>query len=144
MMFSRSNSAGMDNLEFLPTVPDPDKWDNGVMGFKYQISWGMSDEKFKIESSIDSILSDYPEPQQITKDYLYKAKHFVTDLCSFISQDFQKWQYLGHSKEDSWHMTTVCVRRISEEILAMCGQHLCLVLQCPGPKYNWYEPITYI
>jgi hypothetical protein len=38
------------------------------------------------------------------------------DLCSFISQDYQKWQHRGHSKKDSWRMTTVCVRHVFEEI----------------------------
>jgi len=116
MVFGRSNSGGLDDSEFLPALQDPDKWDNGLTGLRYQISRGMSDVEFQLESSIDSILRDYPEPRQIAKDCLYKAKRFVTDLCNFITQDFQKWQHRGHGKKDSWRMTTVCVRRIFEEI----------------------------
>jgi hypothetical protein len=116
MVLGRTQSAGMDDSEFLPTLQDPDKWDNGITGLKYQISRGMGDVEFQLESSIETILKDYPEPRQIAKDCLYKAKCFVTDLCSFISQDYQKWQHRGHSKKDSWRMTTVCVRRIFEEI----------------------------
>jgi hypothetical protein len=116
MVFGRSNASGMDDSEYLPAVQDPDKWDNGITGLRYQISRGMSDVEFQLESSIDSIMGDYPEPRQIARDCLYKAKRFVTDLCCFITQDYQKWQHRGHSKKDSWKMTTVCVHRIFEEI----------------------------
>jgi len=116
MVFGRSNSAGMDDSEYLPALQDPDKWDNGLTGLRYQINRGMSNVEFQLESSIDSILKNYPEPQQIAKECLYKSKRFVMDLCSFITQDFQKWQHRGHSKKDSWRMTTVCVRRIFEKI----------------------------
>jgi len=116
MVFGRSNSTGMDDSEYLPALQDPDKWDNGITGLRYQISRGMGDVEFQLESTIDSILKNYPEPRQIAKECLYKSKRFVTDLCNFITQDFQKWQHRGHSKKDSWRMTTVCVRRIFEEI----------------------------
>jgi len=116
MVFGRSNSTGMDDSEYLPALQDPDKWDNGMTGLRYQISRGMGDVEFQLESTIDSILKNYPEPRQIAKECLYKSKRFVTDLCAFITQDFQKWQHRGHSKKDSWRMTTVCVRRIFEEI----------------------------
>lgn len=116
MNFGRSNSGGMDDSEYLPALQDPDKWDNGIMGLRYQISRGISDVEIQLESTIDSILKDYPEPRQIAKECLYKSKRFIMDLCSFISQDFQKWQHRGHSKKDSWRMTTVCVRRVFEEI----------------------------
>jgi hypothetical protein len=76
----------------------------------------MSDVEFQLESTIDTVLWNYPEPRQIAKDCLYKAKRFVMDLCSFISNDFQKWLHRGHSKRESWKMTTVCVHRIFEEI----------------------------
>jgi hypothetical protein len=116
MVFGRSNSAGMDDSEYLPAVQDPDKLDNGITGLRYQISRGMGDVKFQLESAIDSIMGDYLEARQIAKLCLYKAKRFMSDLCTFITQDFQKWQHRGHSKKDSWQMTTVCVRPIFEEI----------------------------
>jgi hypothetical protein len=116
MVFGRTNSGGMDDSEYLPALMDPDKWDNGMTGLRYQINRGMSDVEFQLESTIDSVLRDYPEPKQIAKDCLYKAKRFVTDLCSFISNDYQKWLHRGHSKKDSWRMTSVCVRRVFEEI----------------------------
>jgi hypothetical protein len=106
----------MDDSEYLPALQDPDKWDNGITGLRYQISCGMSDVEIQLESTIDSVLKDYPEPRQIAKECLYKAKRFVMDLCSFITQDFQKWQHRGHSSKDSWRMTTVCMRRVFEEI----------------------------
>lgn len=107
---------GMDDSEYLPALQDPDKWDNGITGLRCQISRRMGDVEFQLESTIDSILKNYPEPQQIAKECLYKSKQFVMDLCAFISQDFQKWQHCGHSKKESWRMMTVCVRRIFEEI----------------------------
>lgn len=116
MVFGRSNSAGMDDSEYLPAVQDPDKLDNGITGLRYQISRGMGDVKFQLESAIDSIMGDYLEARQIAKLCLYKAKRFMSDLCTFITQNFQKWQHRGHSKKDSWQMTTVCVRPIFEEI----------------------------
>lgn len=72
--------------------------------------------EFQLESTLNTVLQDYPEPRQIAKDCLYKAKHFVTDLCNFITQDYQKWQHQENSKADSWKMTTVCIRWIFEEI----------------------------
>jgi hypothetical protein len=68
MNFGRSNSGGMDDSEYLPALQDPDKWDNGIMGLRYQISRGMSDVEIQLESTIDSILKDYPEPRQIAKE----------------------------------------------------------------------------
>lgn len=116
MVFGRTTASGLDDSEYLPALQNPDKWDNGITGLRYQISRGMSDVEFQLELTIDSMLRDYPEPRQIAKDCLYKAKRFVTDLCNFITQDYQKWQHRGHSKTESWRMTTVCVRRIFEEI----------------------------
>jgi len=68
MNFGRSNSGGMDDSEYLPALQDPDKWDNGIMGLRYQISRGISDVEIQLESTIDSILKDYPEPRQIAKE----------------------------------------------------------------------------
>ncbi len=116
MVFGRTNSGGMDDSEYLPALMDPDKWDNGMTGLRYQIGRGMGDVEFQLESTIDTVLRDYPEPRQIAKECLYKSKRFVTDLCSFISDDYHKWLHRGHSKKESWRMTTVCVRRIFEEI----------------------------
>jgi len=115
MVFGRSNSGGLDDSEFLPALQDPDKWDNGLTGLKYQISQGMSDIEFQLESSIDTILKDYPESRQIAKDCLYKSKRFVTDLCNFISQDYQKWQHRGHGKKDSWRKTNMCASEESSK-----------------------------
>jgi hypothetical protein len=111
MVFGRTNSGGMDDSEYLPAF----KWDNGMTGLRYQLSRGMSDVEFQLESTIDLVLRDYPEPRQIAKDCLYKAKRFITDLCSFIRNDYQKWLHRGHSKKDSWRMTSVCVRRFFED-----------------------------
>jgi hypothetical protein len=56
MVFGRTNSGGMDDSEYLPALMDPDKWDNGMTGLRYQISRGMSDVEFQLESTIDLVL----------------------------------------------------------------------------------------
>jgi len=30
--------------------------------------------------------------------------------------DYQKWWHCGHAQKDAWKMTSVCVRRIFEEL----------------------------
>jgi hypothetical protein len=116
IVLGRSNSTGIDDSEYIPAISDPDKWDNSVTGIKHQITRGMSDAEYQLESAIDLVLNPYPEARQIAKECLYKAKHFVIDLCNFISTDYQKWKLHGHGKKDSWRMTAVSVRRIFEEI----------------------------
>lgn len=100
----------------MPALSDPDKWDNGATSLKYQLLRGMADVEYQIESSIDSMLGDYLEAKQIAKECLFKAKHFVMELSAFMTQDFHKWSYRGHSKKDAWKMTSVSVRRIFEEM----------------------------
>lgn len=116
MVFGKSSTSGIDDSEFIPAIQDPDKWDNGVTGIRHQIGRGMSDVEYQLESAIDSLLGPYVEARQIAKECLYKAKRFVTDLCNFISNDYQKWKLHGHGKRDAWRMTAVSVRRIFEEI----------------------------
>ena len=116
MVFGKSDSAGLDTSDKLPALSDPDKWDNGATGLKYQILRGMSDVEYQIESAIDSLLGDYDEAKQLAKECLFKSKRFIMDLCSFMTQDFFKWQFRGHSKREAWKMTAVSVRRIFEEM----------------------------
>jgi hypothetical protein len=85
-VFGGSNASGLDDSEFLPAIQDPNKWDNGITRLRYQIGRGISDVEFQIQSTIESVLGDYPEPWQIAKGCLYKAKQFVTVLSTFISR----------------------------------------------------------
>jgi len=116
MVFGRTSSSGMDDSEYIPAIQDPMKWDNGVTGIKHQITRGMSDVEYQLESAIDMVLGPYGEARQIAKECLFKSKRFVTDLCHFISNDYQKWKLRGHGQKDAWQMTAVSVRRIFEEI----------------------------
>jgi len=77
LIFGRTNSSGLDDSEYLPGVNNPDKRDNGITGLQYQISRGMSNMEFQLESAIDSIMSDYSEARQIARDCLYKAQCFL-------------------------------------------------------------------
>lgn len=38
------------------------------------------------------------------------------ELSQFITTDYQKWRHRGHAQKDAWKMTSVCVRRIFEEL----------------------------
>jgi len=116
MVFGKSDSSGLDTSDRLPAPSDPDKWDNGATGSKYQILQSMSNVEYQLESAIDSILADYDEAKQLAKECLFKSKRFIMELCNFMMQDFHKWMYRGHGKKDSWKMTSVCVRRIFEEM----------------------------
>jgi len=116
MVFGKSDASGLDASESLPAVTSPEKWDNGATGLRHQISRCMGDVEYQLESTIDSVLADYSEARQIARECLYKSKRFVMELCGFISQDFQRWKHRGHSNKEAWRMTTVCVRRIFEEI----------------------------
>lgn len=76
----------------------------------------MTDVETQLSSAIDSILEHYPDARAIASQCLFKAKRFVVDLCTFMSKDYFKWLARGHNKQDSWNMTSLCVRRIFEEI----------------------------
>jgi len=116
MVFGKSDSSGLDTSEKLPALSDPDKWDNGATGLKYQILRSMSDVEYQLESAIDSVLGDFDEARQIAKECLFRSKRFIIDLSNFMSQDYHKWTFRGHSKADAWKMTAVSVRRIFEEM----------------------------
>jgi hypothetical protein len=106
----------MDDSEFLPAITDPDKWDNGVTGIKHQIGRSMGDVEYQLETAIDSAFRDHPDTRQIARDCLYGAKRFVTDLCVFMTDDYNRWKRQGHTKKDGWRITSVCVRRVFEEM----------------------------
>jgi hypothetical protein len=116
MVFGKTDSSGLDTSDRLPALSDPDKWDNGATGLKYQILRSMGDVEYQMESAIDSVLADYDEAKQLAKECLFKSKRFIMELCNFMTQDFHKWMYRGHGKRDSWKMTAVSVRRIFEEM----------------------------
>lgn len=110
--------AGSEESQYLPGVPDPDKWDNGLHGLKHAISKGMGLVETQVENAIHTVLHPYPEAKRLAQECLYKAKRFITELCTFISEDFHNWKARGHGKKDAWRMTSVCVRRVFEEIHA--------------------------
>lgn len=109
---------GSEESQYLPAIPDSDKWDNGIHGLKHSIGKGMGLVESQVENAINTVLAPYPEARRIAQECLYKAKRFVTELCTFISEDFNNWKARGHGKKDAWKMTSVCVRRIFEEIHA--------------------------
>jgi hypothetical protein len=58
MVFGKSDASGLDASDCLPAVTNPEKWDNGATGLRYQISWSMGDVEYQLESTIDSVLAD--------------------------------------------------------------------------------------
>jgi hypothetical protein len=105
-----------DSHQYLPAIRNPDRWDDGTDGLVYQITRGMTDVETQLSSAIDSVLEHYPEARSIASQCLFKAKRFVVDLCTFMSKDYFKWMAHGHNKQDSWNMTSLCVRWVFEEI----------------------------
>jgi hypothetical protein len=105
-----------DSHQYLPAIRHADKWDDGTDGLVYQITRGMTDVETQLSSAIDTVLDKYPEARAIASQCLFKAKRFVIDLCSFMSKDYFKWVARGHSKQEAWNMTSLCVRRVFEEI----------------------------
>jgi len=55
MVFSKSDASGLDASDCLPAVTNPEKWDNGATGLRYQISRSMGDVEYQLESTIDSV-----------------------------------------------------------------------------------------
>lgn len=100
----------------MPAIRQPDKWDDGTDGLMYQITRGMTDVETQLSSAIDTVLEPYHEARTIASQCLFKAKHLVIDLCSFMSKDYFKWVARGHSKQEAWNMTSLCVCRVFEKI----------------------------
>jgi len=44
------------------------------------------------------------------------SQALALELAQFITTDYQKWRHRGHATRDAWKMTSVCVRRIFEEL----------------------------
>ena len=105
-----------ESHQYLPAIRQPDKWDDGTEGLSYQITRGMTDVETQLTSAIDTILENYPEARSMASQCLFKAKRFVVDLCSFMSKDYFKWIARGHTNQDAWNMTSLCVHRVFEEI----------------------------
>jgi hypothetical protein len=105
-----------DSHQYLPAIRHPDKWDDGSDGLMYQITKGMTDVETQLRSTIDSVLDGYHEAWHLASQCLFEAKRFVMDLFTFMTQDYFKWKARGHSKQDAWNMTSLCVRRIFEKI----------------------------
>jgi hypothetical protein len=116
-VFGKSDS-NVDTSEALPALPNPDRWDSndGNTGLRHQIMRNMPDVELQIQETINTVLGDYTEAQHLARECLHQSKRFALELCQFISMDFQKWKHRGHSKKDAWKMTSVCVRRIFEEL----------------------------
>jgi uncharacterized coiled-coil protein SlyX len=115
-VFGRSNSSGLDDYEFLPALPSPDKWDSGSTGLRYQIDKSLVDVILQVESAINSILDLHIEARQIATECLIESKRFISELSHFISQDYSCWLHRGHSKREAWKITSVCVRCVFESL----------------------------
>jgi hypothetical protein len=83
--------ASSEEAQYLPSILDPDKWDNGVHGLRHSINKGMNLVETQLENAINTILKPHPEARQIAQECLYRSKRFVTELCAFISDDYNKW-----------------------------------------------------
>lgn len=84
-----------DSHQYLPAIRHPDKWDDGSDGLMYQITKGMTDVETQLSSTIDTVLDGYHEARALASQCLFKAKRFVMDLCTFMSQDYFKWKAMS-------------------------------------------------
>jgi len=115
--FHNQQKTGFASMyEFLPALPDANRWDSGTTGLRYQIDKSLVDITVQVESAIDTILLDSLEVHQIAMECLIDSKRFVAKLCHFISQDYSKWLHRGHSSKEAWKITSVCVRRVFESL----------------------------
>jgi hypothetical protein len=116
-VFGKSDS-NVDTAEALPVLKSPDKWDSndGNTGLRYQISRNMADVEFQLQETITTVLGPYSEAKHIAQECLHQSKRFALELSQFITTDFQKWRHRGHAPKDAWKMTSVCVRKIFEEL----------------------------
>jgi hypothetical protein len=76
VIFGRTSSSILDDSEFLLAKVDAHKWGNGSTSLHHQLGQGMSNVEYQVESA--------------------KTKHFVTEFCNFITQDYLKW-HRGHT-----------------------------------------------
>jgi hypothetical protein len=111
-------ASNVDTAEALPALRSPEKWDSndGNTGLRYQITRNMADVEFQIQETISSVLGPYTEAKHIAQECLHHSKRFALELTQFITSDYQKWRHRGHAQKDAWKMTSVCVRRIFEEL----------------------------
>jgi hypothetical protein len=116
MVFGRVTTPNLDDCEYLPALPDANRWDSGTTGLRYQIDKSLIDITVQVESAIDTILLDSLEARQIAMECLIESKRFIAELCHFISQDYSKWLHRGHSSKEAWKITSVCVRRVFESL----------------------------
>jgi len=116
-VFGKTDS-NVDTSEALPALKSPDKWDSndGNTGLRYQISRNMGDVELQLQETIATVLADYTEAKHVAQECLHQSKRFVLELSQFITTDFQKWRHRGHAPKEAWKMTSVCVRRIFEEL----------------------------
>lgn len=59
--------AGSEESQFLPSISDLDKWDNGIHGLKHSINKGMGLVETQVENAI-AVLHPYPEARRVAQD----------------------------------------------------------------------------
>ena len=119
-LFGKTSADGMDTSEFLPALPNPDKWDlNGVTGLKHNLKRGMVNVTTFLETSINRVFRAHLTARQLALECLLRAKRFIQELINFMTNEFSVWKHRGYSKLDAWRITGICVRRVFESLYAV-------------------------
>jgi hypothetical protein len=72
-MYEARVVASVRNLfPMVSALSNPDKWENGTTSLKYQLLHCMVDVEYQLESSIDSLLSDYQRLNRLQKNVCLK------------------------------------------------------------------------
>lgn len=101
----------------MPGLKDPDKWShNGVTGLRFQIERELPNVHSQLSAEISTALADSIEASGLARECLFRSKRFISDLCHFITTDFEFWCGRGYARIDAWSLVCQSLRRIFEDI----------------------------
>ena len=126
-LLGKGSVDGMDTSRFLPGLRDPDKWShNGVTGLRYQIERELPNVDSQLTAEINTAFADSFEASGLARECLFRSKRFISDLCHFITTDFEFWSGRGYARIDAWSLVCQSLRRIFEDIHSerVYGRHV--------------------
>ena len=119
-ILGKGSKDGMDSSRFLPGLQHPDKWSyGGTSGLRFQIERELQNVDTQLSAEILSALSSSSEASGLARECLFRAKRFIIDLSSFITQDYEFWRSRGYPMLDAWALVCNSLRRIFEDIHAV-------------------------
>jgi len=94
--------------------------------YVFQIERELPNVDSQLGAEINTAFADSSEAASLARECLYRSKRFITDLCHFITTDFEFWVGRGYAKIDAWSLVCQSLRRIFEDIHAerVFGRHV--------------------